>query len=95
MWWVATITKMSEESVTRPLLKDIDRLLDVIGDVRGSLLRLRRTLNNPGDPHYHERDLDQLLDLGCMVEHDVYGFAKRLRREEEVKVVRKIPKRRR
>lgn len=84
---------MSEESVTRPLLKDIDRLLDVIGDVRGSLLRLRRTLNNPGDPHYHERDLDQLLDLGCMVEHNVYSFSKRLRRDEEA--VRKIRRKRR
>ncbi len=79
----------------RPLLKDIDSMLDVIGDMRDSLHRLRRTLNNPGDPHYHERDMDRLLDLGCMVEHDVYSFAKRLRRDEEVKVVRKIPKRRR
>lgn len=86
--WAMITIKMSCGSKA-PLVQDVDSMLRTVDEARETLLSLRRTLNNQQDPHYHERDMDSLMDLGMDMECKAVDLYKRLKRDGAPRKIRR------
>jgi hypothetical protein len=86
---------MSTDPVLHQLLVDIDKMLRKTDALRGSLIQLRRTLNNPQDPHYHISDVHDLHDYATDMEFEASWLSKQLKDEKRLrKHRRRITKKR-